>query len=347
VEKGRNFITAVVQKGVAWGWQMNAGGPGEPAAMWFAGSASANYLLLFGARSRAEMAAVFDDLRNLNAEQYEAYRVLLEQARNEDRPRVTRDAEMYNELSRLNNELINRDRELQQRTQAVQRLSEEKSRLMGVVAHDLRNPLTIVAGNAQILAGDETLDEEQRDSANEILTTTRYMIRLVNEILDAAKYEEGAGLQLDRRPVMPGQAVREVIAAYEDRAREKQIEIRSAIAEVGPVMLDPAKIRQIFANLIGNAIKYSAPGTEVRVEVSESKEEICVRVIDQGTGIPQDRLADIFKPFTTIAQSGTAGEKSIGLGLWIVKRLADLHGAKIDVASEVGKGSTFAVRFRK
>jgi hypothetical protein len=127
-------------------------------------------------------------------------------------------------------------------------------------------------------------------------------------------------------------------------ASNKDIEIQTAIDGPLPKMrLDPDKIEQVLNNLISNAIKYSHPNSTITVQLTREDTHVLLSVQDEGQGIPAEDIDKLFKPFQRTSVQSTAGEKSTGLGLVIVKRIVKGHGGKIWVESEVGEGSTFFV----
>ena len=255
------------------------------------------------------------------------------------------DRALYDELSRLNNELINRERELARRSAALQRLSAEKSRLVAIAAHDLRNPLTVIASYAELLKLDNAVSGEHELYVEEIARSARFMMELVEEMLDAAQLESGR-IELDLQELDLVQAGEHAATINRMRAERKEIALAfDAQIDQACIRADPVKLRQIVNNLVVNAIKFSPSRTTVTIRVRREGERPAVEVEDQGIGIPREKLAVIFEPFATLASAGTAGEKSTGLGLSIVKQLVELHGAQMQVESEVGRGSLFRVAF--
>ena len=254
-------------------------------------------------------------------------------------------ADLYDELSRLNNEVINRERELARRGAALERVSAEKSRLMAIAAHDLRNPLTVVAAYADLLLNDRALVGEHLAYVEEISRSARFMMELVEEMLDSARLESGhVDLELNEIDLVA--AARHAATTNRLRADRKAIAI-DFVPETGQALIraDAVKLRQIMNNLVVNAIKFSRGGTTVTIRVRATNACAILEVEDQGIGIAPESLGTIFEPFHTLSDSGTAGEKSTGLGLAIVKQLAELHDATIEVESREGKGSLFRVAF--
>lgn len=255
------------------------------------------------------------------------------------------DTRLYEELSRLNNEVINRERELARKGAALERLSADRNRVIAIAAHDLRNPLTIVAAYAGLLLREAAVSGDHALYVEEISNSARFMMQLVEEMLDSTLLESRRK-DLDLQTVDLIEAGRHAATINRVRAERKGITVAfETSAERALIRADAVKLRRIVNNLVVNAIKFSPPNTTVTVRVRVSGSNAIFDVLDEGVGIPAEKLGLIFEPFRTLGETGTAGEKSTGLGLAIVKQLAELHGATVRAESEVGRGSTFSVSF--
>jgi signal transduction histidine kinase len=192
---------------------------------------------------------------------------------------------------------------------------------------------------------DEIADKLNADQA-EFLTIihdqSEYMARLVNDLLDVSTIESGK-LQLDLQPTDLAHLVQTNLTRNQLIAAHKNITLDLKATPIPIVLLDAAKIEQVLNNLVTNAIKFSSPGSRVLITVQPSEEEILISVKDEGPGIPPGEMEKLFKPFQRTSVKSTAGEKSTGLGLVIVKRIVKGHGGRIWVESQLGKGSTFHV----
>lgn len=234
--------------------------------------------------------------------------------------------------------------ELTLRNQELARLDEQKNQLLGMAAHDLRNPLGVVLGFATYALdglGKMPL-EELRDVLQRIRASSHFMRTLVDDLLDLAAIEAGT-LDIECDCVDPRDFMREKLAVNGPLASQKQIELLVEVAaDVPPVWVDPVRFEQALDNVISNAIKYSEPGRHVWLTVTPAgPDEVVFSVRDEGRGMTQKFLEHMFEPFAKEARTGTRGEKSTGLGLAIVRRIVDAHGGRIRVESEVGKGTTF------
>lgn len=342
--KAETLIASLGERECVVGWQLNVPSGDAARPLYFAGAASDESLLILAAPSSDSVAHLFDDIVTANVATSNALRTLLHEKRSGITASIGRDNQLYEELSRLNNELINRERELARKTAALERLTAEKSRIVAIAAHDLRNPLTIISAYADLLKLDGALQEEHVLYADEIGRSARFMMELVEEMFESSI--EGGRIELVLQDLDLVQVARHSATVNRMRADRKEIAIAfEQEVERAPIRADPVKLRQILNNLVVNAIKFSPSRTRITVRVRRADDWALVEIEDQGIGIPPDQLAAIFEPFKTLGLSGTAGEKSTGLGLAIVKQLAELHGAIVHVESEIDRGSLFRVGF--
>lgn len=221
-------------------------------------------------------------------------------------------------------------------------LNETKDRFLGMAAHDLRNPLTGIVGLAGLLREDAK-DPAHRQFLDGILESSATMLGLINEYLDVTKINSGR-LDLRFRETDVAELLGKAVQFNAFVAGKKGVSVIGAVpGDIGTACLDPERFRQVMDNLIGNAVKYSKPGTTVTVGAKKGSGRLSIWVADQGLGIEQDELGRIFEPFFKASARPTAGEASHGLGLAIVKKMVELHDGTISVESTVGKGSRFTV----
>ncbi len=235
---------------------------------------------------------------------------------------------------------------LRQSNDQLRELNIQKNEFLGMAAHDLRNPIAVIQNSSSVLSrySSENLSEKQKEFLKKIYDTSKFMLELLNSLLDISKIESGK-LELEITKNNYPDFVRKNIEFNRFFATEKGISIDSVLSDDIPLVdFDKNKIEQVLNNLISNAIKYSHPNTMMRIEVLKEKDFVVTKVIDQGQGIPENELPHVFKPFQKASTKPTAGEKSTGLGLAIVKKIVEGHQGTIGVESEVGKGSTFFFR---
>jgi signal transduction histidine kinase len=188
------------------------------------------------------------------------------------------------------------------------------------------------------------LTVKQKEFLKRINDCSQFTINLLNDLLDLSKIESGR-LELEITKNDYIDFLKNNIELNNFFAHEKGISIHLERRDQIPLVdFDKNKMEQVLNNLISNAIKYSYPNTEIRIEVEKKVDSVLTKVIDQGQGIPEDEQLNIFKAFQKASTKPTAGEKSTGLGLAIAKKIVEGHKGEIWVESEVGKGSTFSFK---
>jgi two-component system sensor histidine kinase/response regulator len=243
----------------------------------------------------------------------------------------------YRDLNLVNQEIAQKNSELKQ-------LNEQKNHFLGMAAHDMRNPLTVIEGHSNLLIDNfaEKLDEAATKSLQRIQKSSASMLQLINDLLDISAIESGK-VSVHLAEVDIKAIVREAIAFQKMLADRKQIQLIGKIDEGVPrIQTDAEKIQQVLSNLIGNAIKFSHPNTVIEVSIERGAKELLFAIKDQGQGIPENEQNRVFQPFTKTSVKGTAGEASTGLGLAITKRIVTELGGRIWLESKVGVGSTFS-----
>jgi signal transduction histidine kinase len=256
------------------------------------------------------------------------------------------DAGVVKALAELNGELANTQRQLARRNAELATAIAEKNQLLGMAVHDLRNPLGIIAGVADLLSEqltDLSLETENRDLLSHVARSAEYMQSLIDELLDYTMVEAGRlDLQLDSADL--AELIRQNLRFNTILGNKKGISVHFNCDEaLPPLRFDSRRIQQVLDNLISNALKFSPSGTTVIVGLHAGREAVTLSVADQGRGIPAGQIENLFKPYRRSLTGGTANEKSFGLGLAIVRRIVAAHGGRIWVESEPGCGSTFYV----
>ncbi len=229
--------------------------------------------------------------------------------------------------------------------QQLLELNELKNKFLGIAVHDLRNPISTIRGLVYVLKGHflGAVPRQQQEVLDRIDGTCENMLGLINELLDVSAIESGR-LQLELDQLELAGLVQSCAENNEMLARAKSMELVLDLPpDLPSVVVDIHRIQQALDNLISNAIKYSHPGTTIRLGASTVGDHFQISVSDQGQGIPADELPKLFTDFGRTSVRPTGGEKSTGLGLAIVKRLVAAHEGRVTVHSEVGVGSTFTL----
>jgi signal transduction histidine kinase len=233
--------------------------------------------------------------------------------------------------------------ELEEANQKLSELNMEKNRYIGMVSHDLRNPIGIAESFSNLLIDDiDSISKEKHVEYLGIINNRcNYSLDLIHNFLDVSKIESGV-FDLDITEQEYIAFVKEGILQDEILANNKsqKIEIKTNVDEV-TIRFDKNKIRQVISNLINNAVKFSQPKTTIVIDISKGDKGVTTKIIDQGQGIPENEISRLFHAYQTTSVKATANEKSTGLGLAIVKKIIEAHGGEIGVESEAGRGSTF------
>jgi signal transduction histidine kinase len=231
---------------------------------------------------------------------------------------------------------------------ARERLSAERAgmlevqqQLMAVVSHDLRNPLATMKGAASLIARGPAPGADHREEARRIVSNARRMERLIRDLLDFSRLRAGVGLPVTPTDTDLVEVCRRAVA---DLGRDAEGVV--AVDERGDPTgrWDPDRLEQVVQNLVTNALKYGPASAPVRILVDGAGDEVRLLVHDEGGGIPPALHAAIFEPFRRGRAGDAEATRSAGLGLYIVRRIAEAHGGAADVDSAPGRGTTFTVR---
>ncbi len=215
-----------------------------------------------------------------------------------------------------------------------------KSQFLANMSHEIRTPLNGILGMAQVMAR-EDLSRAQEDRLNVIRDSGQTLLAVLNDVLDISKIEAGR-MEIDNHEFDLAEAMDAACAAFSSLAAQKDVDLRVTIdpEAQGVWWGDGVRLRQVIANLVSNAVKFTADG-DVVVEVAPCAFGLKFTVKDSGIGIPAERLADLFQKFSQVDASTTRRFGGTGLGLAISRELVELMGGRMGVTSEAGQGSTF------
>jgi len=249
---------------------------------------------------------------------------------------------MSRELQRLSESQRRGSHELQRLNEQLQQASKAKSDFLANMSHELRTPMNAILGFVEMVL-DEIYGDvpaHLKEPLTDIQTNGKHLLRLINDVLDLSKIEAGR-MELVLGEYSVQEVVETVWASLQSRAVEKGLGFVVAAQEDIPLAFgDGRRITQCLTNLVGNALKFSKGG-RVAVWVEQQGENLLYRVSDTGIGIPKNELENIFNEFQQVDMAMTREFAGTGLGLNITKKFVEMHGGRIWVESELGKGSTF------
>jgi signal transduction histidine kinase len=216
-------------------------------------------------------------------------------------------------------------------------LSRAREDVLGVVAHDLRNPLNLVSMTSQLLMEPDLAPERRQSTYAINVRAVNRMNRLIGDLLDVVRMEAGH-LSLNVGPCDVSRLLEETVESFQQRAAEQGIALVSNTGTNATIQADGERILQLIDNLVGNALKFTPSGGQVSLGAEVEGDEVRITIADTGPGIPEEQLARLFDRFW---QARGNDRRGLGLGLPIAKGIAEAHGGRLWVESSVGSGTAF------
>jgi len=234
-------------------------------------------------------------------------------------------------------------REIEDKSRQIEAANRHKSEFLANMSHELRTPLNAIIGFSEVLGerlfGD--LNDKQAEYTDDILTSGRHLLSLINEILDLSKVEAGR-MELELATFDLPLAIDNARTFVRERATKHGITLDVAVDDrLGDFVGDERKIKQILLNLLSNAVKFTPEGGRIGIDARQSDGSVEISVTDTGVGIAPEDQPKIFEEFRQVGSDYAHKAEGTGLGLTLAKKFVELHGGKIWVTSEAGKGSTF------
>jgi len=233
--------------------------------------------------------------------------------------------------------------EIQDKSRQLEVASRHKSEFLANMSHELRTPLNAIIGFTEVLEQEMfgPLNEKQKDYLADVRSSGTHLLTLINDILDLSKIEAGR-VELEPDEFSLSEAIQNALTLVRERASRHGIALAADIsAEVDTVVADQRKVKQILVNLLSNAVKFTPDGGRVEISARCDGGEVVVAVRDTGIGIAPEDQPRVFEEFQQVGKDPERSREGTGLGLTLAKRFVELHGGRIWVESELGKGSTF------
>jgi signal transduction histidine kinase len=235
-------------------------------------------------------------------------------------------------------------KELEEKTRQLEAANRHKDDFLASMSHELRTPLNAVIGFSEVLVermfGD--LNDKQEEFLHDILASGRHLLSLINDILDLAKIEAGR-MELDPEDFDLASAIDNALVLIRERALRKGLTLDTAVDPgLGVVRADQRKIKQVLLNLLSNSVKFTPEGGRVTLAAHRHLTHVEIAVSDTGIGIAPGDQEAVFEEFRQIESDYVKKQEGTGLGLTLARKFVELHGGRIGVKSELGKGSTFS-----
>ncbi|HTP45580.1 MAG TPA: ATP-binding protein, partial [Casimicrobiaceae bacterium] len=234
-------------------------------------------------------------------------------------------------------------REIREKSQQLEVANKHKSEFLANMSHELRTPLNAIIGFSEVLIerlfGD--LNEKQADYLNDIHSSGKHLLTLINDILDLSKVEAGR-MELEVSTFDLASAVSNAMTLVRERAQRHGIALGQQVdAKLDNITADERKFKQILLNLLSNAVKFTPDGGRIDVSAQREDSNAVISVHDTGIGIAHEDQATVFEEFRQVGRDYTKKQEGSGLGLTLTKKFVELHGGRIWLESEPGRGSTF------
>jgi signal transduction histidine kinase len=271
---------------------------------------------------------------------------LIEQLKQNEKLQLSYQKELEQEVKERTSELEDQKLILEKQKNKLEEINQEKSHIIGMVAHDLRNPLTSALSIAHLLHDDAVeKDQEQAEYAQVVVNSLGRMNLMIEKILDIRAID-AQKLNLDPEKFDMASETESIINLFNDKARDKSIKIHKELNPVN-VTLDKNYFFQIVENLVSNAIKFSPFGKNVFVRTYGLNGKACIEIKDEGPGFNSHDKKNIYRKFQQLSAKPTGGESTTGLGLSIVKKFVDAMDGILKLKSEERKGACFTIEFEK
>ncbi|TVQ97713.1 MAG: sensor histidine kinase [Desulfovibrionales bacterium] len=344
--KARNFFKEIQEKGIVLDWELGVATANTVTILQFTGVRHERQTIIVGAEDSNSVMELYEEILSMHGDQITLLRSEVKRRKELADELQLMNLQGYEEVTRLNNELVTMQRDLVKKTRELEALNQQKNLFLGIAAHDLRNPIGNILNLSQLLQGDlhGKLDEDATLYFRLIDSSCGFLLQLISDLLDFSQIESGK-LVLDLETVDLEALVSQQTSYARTSAEAKGVGVSFSALGEGPFTTqgDRGRLTQVVDNLISNAVKFSSSESTIEVFLNRKGKKMLFTVQDHGPGISPEDQAKLFHPFAKTSVRPTAGERSTGLGLSIVKRIVDAHGGEIELESSVGRGTRLRV----
>jgi two-component system, sensor histidine kinase and response regulator len=236
-------------------------------------------------------------------------------------------------------------RRINQDNIVLERLNNEKNEILGIVAHDLKNPIYNISMLAKLILGDKNMNRDDiEEYSSDIIFSTEKMLQLIMDLLDVNAIATGKiYVHIEEYNII--RIISEVASLFTERAKKKDITLHWHPEDtIINIQTDSRALLHILDNIVSNAVKYTFPGKNIFIDVNRTNKEVVIAVKDEGPGFSESDKEMMFSRYQKLSAQPTGGEHSSGLGLSIVKKYVELINAKIELDTVFGVGSTFYIK---
>lgn len=329
------LVDTVMNEGGGYDWELDLAAPGGTVSLRSVGGRGSECAALgFGPTASSALEALELATRDLPGGDDILRNALRARFRGGEQTPAAQD-DMFRELWRVNSELAAAHRELIRKNRELEIMRGDRNRMLGMVVHDLRSPLNVIRLAVGILSEGDPGPERVADLGRRMEGGVEMMLRLIDDLLDLSAVEAGE-LQLDLRTCDAGRIIERAASVVELVAPDPPVIKRAGACVDLSLVADPLRLEQVLVNLLDNAVRLTAPGTEIVLETKGDDRAIEIRVSDRGVGVPAELREKIFEPYQQAEGRGRAG-----LGLAISRRIVTEHGGRLWCEARPGGGATF------
>ena len=367
-----DFLAQLSTAGVVFDWEFALSQPEGSGLVWLSGALYGDRLMILGLAAPPDRLDLMRELMLISNEQTNELRILMKSSLAGGALAGDRDAELFDDLSRMNNELTwlqreiakknvelqaardqlerrvqDRTLELEQANRALELAVHTRDQFLSAMSHELRTPLVGILGLADVLQMNlyGSLNEQQHKALRNIEKSGRRLLNVIDDVLTFTLLQTGS-FTLVLESVALRSLCQNSLQAAANQAADKGLQLELQVTPDDLVMkADGQSLRQALGGLLDNAIKFTPKGGSIRLTAAglAAQRQVRISVIDTGIGIAADDLPRLFQPFMQIDSRLARQYEGSGLGLVIVKGLIELHGGRVEVASVSGQGSMFTI----